>query len=99
MRLLATVVLITSLVGCGSPAPDEAEETTPDPLVHAPSEPGVITITAEDYSFTAPPTFPSGWVTLRFHNEGEEPHFLFIIELPEGQTFDDIAIKGSKCLF
>jgi hypothetical protein len=56
---------------------------------------GVITVKAEDYSFTAPPTFPFGWVTLRFENEGAEPHFLSILELPEGQDFDAYASQVS----
>jgi len=88
LRLLATGLLALNLAGCGSPAPEDAPEPTAEPAVAAP-EPGVIDVKAEEFAFTAPPTFPSGWVTLRFDNQGEEPHFLFLLELPEGTTFDD----------
>ncbi len=86
-RLLAVVLLIVNLVGCGRSSSEDAAEETPEQ-----SSPfGVVDILAEEYAFTAPPTFPSGWVTLRFDNQGEEPHFVSIIELPEGTTFDDYA--------
>ena len=90
-RLLAAVLLIVTLAGCGPPASDEAAEEAPE----LSSRPGVVDILAEEYTFTAPPTFPSGWVTLRLANEGEEPHFVSIIELPEGTTFDDYASQVS----
>ena len=88
MGRLATLVLITMLIGCGTPAPDDEVVAAPESAPPPHSEPGVIDIRAEDFSFTAPPTFPSGWVTLRFENQGEESHFVSIIELPEGVTFD-----------
>lgn len=49
----------------------------------------VVEITATDYAFRAPDTAPSGWTTLRFTNEGEEPHFVFMSRLPEGITIED----------
>ncbi len=64
-----------------------------EPVAEASPEPGGIHIKAEDYAFTAPPTFPSGWVTLQFENQGAETHFVYILELPEGATFDDYANK------
>ena len=50
-----------------------------------------ITILAEDYAFDAPDEIPSGWTTIEFTNEGEEPHFMILGRLPEGKTFDDLA--------
>jgi plastocyanin len=79
------------MVGCGSPAPEEVSPA-PEPVAQAPAEPGVIEIKAEDFAFTAPPTFPSGWVKLRFDNQGAETHFVMILELPEGVTFDDYVV-------
>ena len=86
----AVGLLIMSLLGCGAPATEETAEPTLETAVPA-AEPGVVSVMAEEFAFTAPPTFPSGWVTLRFDNQGEEPHFVMILELPEGVTFDDYA--------
>lgn len=98
-RSLMALCLGAVLAGCGTPAAEEAAEPAPA-AAEAPAapsrEPGVIDVTAEDYSFTAPPTFPSGWVKLRFHNEGAEPHFMFMLDLPEGVSFDDYAGKVAQ---
>lgn len=83
MRVLKTVVsmiLLAAVVGCGTGA----------------SESGVILIRAEDYAFRAPSTFPSGWVKLRFENQGEEDHFLLVWRLPEGKTFDEYAAEVAE---
>ena len=83
MRVLKTagsMILLAAVVGCGTGA----------------SESGVILIRAEDYAFRAPSTFPSGWVKLRFENQGEEDHFLLVWRLPEGKTFDEWAAEVSE---
>lgn len=49
----------------------------------------VVEITAIEYAFQAPDAIPSGWTTIRFVNDGEEPHFVFLSRLPEGKTVDD----------
>lgn len=86
-----------ALAGCRGPMEESTEKPTPAEAVRrAPAEPGVIDVEAQDYSFTAPPQFPSGWVTLRFHNAGEEPHFMFMLRLPEGVTFDDYAAEVAQ---
>ncbi|MDX1385306.1 MAG: hypothetical protein R3190_16760 [Thermoanaerobaculia bacterium] len=88
-------MLAVVAIACGGSAPDTTDEA-PEPAAAATTAAaGVVDIRAEDYTFTAPPTFPSGWVTLRLMNEGEEPHFVSIIELPEGVTFDDYASNVS----
>jgi len=91
LRPFAAMLFAAHLFGCADPPEEREPEPAAETAVAAPTEPGVIDVKAEDYSFTAPPTFPSGWVTLRFHNEGQEPHFMFVLELPEGVTFDDYA--------
>lgn len=53
------------------------------------SAPQVVEITAIDYAFRAPDSIRSGWTTLRFRNEGSEPHFVFLSRLPEGKTAAD----------
>lgn len=51
----------------------------------------VVNIMAEDYSFQAPDKISTGWTTIQYENQGEEPHFLFMAKLPEGKTLDDYA--------
>ena len=92
---VACALVLMALCGCGAPGTDEAA-VAPELEVAAPSEPGVIEIKAEDFAFTAPPTFPSGWVKLRFDNQGAETHFVMILELPEGVTFDDYVTDVGK---
>lgn len=62
-------------------------------MAHSVSEPvptgETIEITATDYAFRAPDEIPSGWTTIQFTNEGEEPHFVFLSRLPDGKTIDD----------
>jgi len=97
MRLLASVGLsilpAALLVGCQPDSSERAVEESAaetDESAGAASTPGgVIEIRAEEYAFTAPPTFPSGWVTLRLVNGGKEPHFVLLWDLPDGKIFDD----------
>ncbi len=90
---LGALGLSLVLIGCGATDPEESAGSTPPEVdeVAPIAEPGVVEIKAEDYAFTAPPSFPSGWVTLRFINQGEETHFVHILDLPDGKTFDDYA--------
>ena len=89
IRPLPAVALLPLLLAC---APGEVD---PGSEAAAPEDPapastsGAIDVVATEFSFTAPPTFPSGWVTLRFDNQGREPHFLILWKLPAGRTFDD----------
>lgn len=97
LRPFAAGLVTLVMIACGGPSSDEpAEPATASeaPVAEAAApEPGVIDIKAEEFAFTAPPTFPSGWSTLRFENQGEETHFVYILELPEGVTFDDYAAQ------
>jgi hypothetical protein len=54
-----------------------------------------VEITATDYAFRAPDAIPSGWTTIRFTNEGSEPHFVFMSRLPEGKTVHDYETELS----
>jgi hypothetical protein len=51
--------------------------------------PPVVEVTMVDYAFAAPDTIPSGWVTLRTTNRGDESHHFHLRRLPEGKTFED----------
>ncbi|MBR9990947.1 MAG: hypothetical protein KFH98_14390 [Gemmatimonadetes bacterium] len=64
-------------------------------LTAVPVHAQVVEITAIDYAFQAPETVPAGWNTIRFTNDGEEPHFVFMSRLPEGTTLADYETQAS----
>lgn len=64
------------------PADNDREETA--------AEPPVVEVTAVDYAFVAPDTIPSGWVTFRLENRGEELHVFDLLRLPEGKRYEDL---------
>lgn len=87
-------------IGCSSQTDDRSatRDTQPAPATEAaePAEAGVVLVETDEYAFTAPPTFPSGWVTLRLDNRGAEPHFVLLWDLPDGKTFDDYAAEVAQ---
>lgn len=52
--------------------------------------PPVVEVTAVDYAFVAPESIPSGWVTFRFENRGEELHVFDLLGFPSGKTYEDL---------
>jgi hypothetical protein len=54
----------------------------------ASADPPVIDLTAVDYAIEMPEAIPSGWTTLRFANEGDEPHHVLFARLPDGKTIE-----------
>jgi hypothetical protein len=89
------IALAVSLSACAPTEPDSvpeaASEPTPEIAAAGSGVSSLIEVKATDYAFTAPPTFPSGWVTLQFDNQGSETHFLILWRLPEGKNFDQYA--------
>lgn len=83
-------------ISCGFGSSDRSAGAAAEASL--PAEPGLVEVWAREepmeggkrYAFDGPGKIPfSGWVKLRFHNEGEEPHFLLIWDLPDGKTFED----------
>lgn len=89
---LLAATLLSVLVAC-QPAEsgDEAASASDSMAADASTAPPAVEVTAADFSFTGPPTLPSGWTTFRFTNGGEQTHFMVLWHLPEGKTFDDYA--------
>ena len=46
--------------------------------------PRVVEWGARDYAYTAPERLPSGWVTIRMTNHGDEPHHGQLLRLNDG---------------
>jgi uncharacterized cupredoxin-like copper-binding protein len=49
-----------------------------------------VTVTANDYSFSAPDTIPAGLTEIRLLNRGKEMHHVFLLRLDGGKTMDDL---------
>lgn len=92
-----SITLATALAAGGLIAWQAACATASDPGAGSAAVPAadvpVVEVAAEDYAFRVPESLPSGWVTLRFTNEGEENHFLMLHRLPEGKTYDEYVVE------
>lgn len=51
--------------------------------------PSVVEVTVEDYQFEIPAEIPSGWVTFKFKNVGNDEFYLALTRLPAGKAFED----------
>lgn len=54
-----------------------------------------VEIIAQDYAFDAPNNISSGWTTFRFSNMGDEPHFLYLMRMPDGKSLENYLIDLS----
>jgi hypothetical protein len=79
-RSLLAAPLVAVVLGACSKKPAPAAQTTPT----------VITITGTDFAFGAPDTVPAGLVTLRFLDQGQEPHQAVVMRLDSGKTMADL---------
>lgn len=82
-NILVLWVILTAFIitGCGSG--DGGNQTSNKGQTERP----VFEVKAYSYSFMAPDTIPSGWITLRFSNaRGMEIHELGLAKLPEGKN-------------
>jgi hypothetical protein len=73
-------VALAVVIGCQSVVPQ-----TP------PAAARVVEFDASDYSFNAPATLPSGIVTIRLTNHGQEPHHGQLLRLNDGVSFDQFT--------
>ena len=84
MKARLSVVLAAAcgaLLGCNrKPAPPPAPPTA-----------NVVSITGNDFSFTAPDTIPAGLTTVKFANAGKEPHQVVFMRIDSGKTMADVA--------
>lgn len=84
------LVIAAGLFGC-QPAGEAGSAGEPEPAADLAPESHVVEVTTTDYAFTAPPSLPSGWNTLRLTNEGEQTHFLLLWRVPEDRNFGDFT--------
>lgn len=84
MRRYLTLSLL-SVAACTQGAP----EGDPSVAAVAPAAPYVVEIQQADFAYGMPSEIPSGWITFRAPNQGEEHHVAVFLKLPEGVTRAD----------
>src|SRR5688572_12241730 len=96
MKRLFALLFVLALVfsGCGNDDPTvdagapEDESSTP-----ADEGGGEVLITAVEYEFDLADSYPAGATTFSLQNDGEEPHFIDIVELTEDAPPLDELLK------
>jgi uncharacterized cupredoxin-like copper-binding protein len=94
LRALSGVVLAAagSVAGCKSDRPATDAQASSSATADPPSgAPAIVTVTANDFSFSAPGKVPAGAVTVRLVNNGKELHHAQLIRIEDGKTMEDIA--------
>lgn len=86
---LGVALSVPVLAACQPSGESQSSEDTATSARAGSSESYVVEYTARDYAFIGPTEIPSGWVTMRMANEGQEHHFIFLTLLPEGKTIED----------
>lgn len=87
--LLLPCLILPLVIGCQQADRGQAEDPSSTATGWAAADAYVVNITAANYAFQAPDEIPSGWITFRMNNEGEETHFLLLVRLPADKTFVD----------
>jgi hypothetical protein len=56
-----------------------------------PTESPVAIFVADDHGFEGPDRLAAGWITIRIHNHGLEPHHIQLLKLSDGKTLADLS--------
>jgi hypothetical protein len=94
-RLLVLLcVLALAFVGCGDDEPT-TDTGAPADESSAPTDEagGEVLITAVEYEFDLAASYPAGTTTFSMQNDGEEPHFIDIVELTDDAPALDKLLK------
>lgn len=83
------VLSITILISCRSKSNQKIARTDYIKSVADSTDHGFVEIVAKDFKFQIPDTLPSGWVAIRFRNEGKQTHFFMFNKLPQGVSYQD----------
>ena len=89
MRSAGYFILFISLVTVIASCSEKSETKKTKPVSVNLSDKASVDIIAQDFKFQVPDTLPSGWVSIRFHNNGKQTHFFMFNKLPEGRTYQD----------
>ena len=87
------VVLALVFVACGNDDPAENTDAGAEPTEAAEPEGSEVLITATEYEFDLADSYAAGATTFSLQNDGEEPHFIDIVELTDDAPSVDKLIK------
>jgi hypothetical protein len=77
------------LISCKSKDMKKSDPSETEQTIQEMAKTGIVNITAQDFKFLLPDTIPSGWVNMKFHNNGKETHFFMLNKIPDGITFNE----------
>lgn len=81
--MLRRILGLTALAACLLPLAGLTAQK------HPADDPAVVEVTTRDFACEAPAEIPSGWITFRLKNTGQQEHFIYLGRLPKGTTFSE----------
>jgi len=88
-KLIVAVSATLLLAACGggdSGGTQAGSDETPAPEVAG----GEVTYFGTEFAFEGPATIAAGETTFTLMNQGEQPHLMFVTELLDGKTLEDV---------
>ena len=103
LKITSTVIIILFMTSCSqNDTQSDTSMSEPSAMSHTQDsmEAGqyVAEYAALDYVFAGPSEIPSGWITFRMPNQGEEHHVMILIKLPEGVSYTDYYESNQRRL-
>ena len=91
---LLGAIALCSLAACGASEKTAIADSPAATAASASADvaPPVVTITAQNYSYSAPDTIASGMVTLRLVNKGPELHHVQLFRIAAGRSIADVEM-------
>ncbi len=92
---LAAALSLAAVAACAAPEPATPGPRVADaaPVETAAPQAYIVDVVAEDYAFQSPDSIPSGWITFRMHNEGQETHFIYLTRITGGHTYEEYVTQ------
>ena len=103
LKITSTVIIILFMTSCSqNDTQSDTSMSEPSAMSHTQDsmEAGqyVAEYAALDYVFAGPSEIPSGWITFRMPNQGDEHHVMILIKLPEGVSYTDYYESNQRRL-
>lgn len=92
---LLVLVLVLTIISCQQGSAEKADGRTGNLATErraiSADSAYVVEVTAADYAFGMPTEVPSGWVTFRMKNMGQEEHNGIIYKYTDSLTYEDLG--------
>jgi uncharacterized cupredoxin-like copper-binding protein len=84
-------ILAAAVVSAACAKQDAKVDSSKIAQAGATDAPREVTVTAQDFSYTAPDSIPAGITTFKLVNNGTTLHHMIIVRLDSGKTMADVA--------